>query len=93
MENEVERLRKDSVKLLKESVLICIRELRNPRVESKIKVKWARCLAQQIAALMRINKATSPSDADLATWLSEIKEKIPKKYLASEPLLEKSFQQ
>ncbi|HDI07977.1 MAG TPA: hypothetical protein ENF76_06410 [Candidatus Bathyarchaeota archaeon] len=80
----LERLHRDSIRYLKESISICVEELRKPEVESKTKVQWARCLAQQIAALMKISRMTASDTKDLASWLSEIKRKIPKKYVEKE---------
>lgn len=65
---------------LKESVNLCVRELRNPRARGKTKMKWAHCLAQQIAALVNLCKVVGVKDEDLAVWLSKVDEKVPKKY-------------
>jgi len=79
-----EGLRLASVGYLKESIMLCVSQLRNSKVHGKTKIKWAHCLAQQIAALVNLTKGMGlEDDEDLAAWLAEVKKKIPKKYVKS----------
>lgn len=79
-----EGLRLASVAYLKESILLCVSQLRNSRVRGGTKIKWAHCLAQQIAALVNLTKGMGlEGDEDLAVWLAEVRKKIPKKYVKS----------
>lgn len=78
---DVEDLCAASVGYLKESIVLCVSQLRNRRLRDRAKVRWAHCLAQQIAALVNLIKTIGSRDEeDLALWLSEINEKVPKKY-------------
>jgi len=79
--DEAEGLRRASVGYLRESITLCVEQLRRPRVHGKTKIRWAHCLAQQIAALVNLTKTMGPKEEEkLVVWLSDLKKKVPKKY-------------
>lgn len=73
---------------LKKSIDFSARQLNTRKVRGEMKLRWSRALTRQVEALVKIAEALSriegrsSADLDLATFLSTLESKVPKRYVS-----------
>lgn len=73
---------------LKKSIDFSARQLNARKVRGEMKLRWSRALTRQVEALVKIAEALSriegrsSADLDLATFLSTLESKVPKRYVS-----------
>ena len=73
---------------LRRSIEVAVRQLNARKVRGEMKLKWSRALTGQVEALVKIAQALSRIEGesgvgmDLATFLSDVERKVPRRYVS-----------
>jgi len=72
---------------LRRSIEFSVGQLRAKKVRGEVKLRWSRSLARQVEALVKVAEALnriggkSAGDMDLASYLSQLESKVPKRFV------------
>jgi hypothetical protein len=72
---------------LKRSIEFTVRQLNAKKVRGEMKLKWSRSLTRQVEALVKVAEALdkigskSAVEVDLATYLSAVESRVPRRYV------------
>ena len=86
MVDEPEELLKLAADSLKKSIDFAVRQMNARKVRGEAKLRWSRTLTKQVEALVKVAEAQeklkgkSGADLDLSSYLSVVKEKLPREY-------------
>jgi len=82
-----EKLLLMSAENLKKSIEYAVRQLTAKKVRCEVKLRWSRSLTRQVEALVKVAEALnkigskSATDMDLASYLSGLETKIPRRFV------------